>query len=114
MHVCSDRPVDEVSVLMDLSLLQDRRSLAASGSWRSFHNIFHLTLVVSSGSSSAVGRLEAHCDLPFIFLTRVKQEVLKQLQGTIEEESGEASGSQLELIERLKGKQMTCMCISVY
>ncbi|XP_028274225.1 adenomatous polyposis coli protein isoform X2 [Parambassis ranga] len=29
-------------------------------------------------------------------------EVLKQLQGTIEEESGEASGSQLELIERLK------------
>ncbi|XP_016893973.1 adenomatous polyposis coli protein isoform X2 [Cynoglossus semilaevis] len=28
-------------------------------------------------------------------------EVLKQLQGTIEEESGEASGSQLELIERL-------------
>lgn len=34
-----------------------------------------------------------------------KQEVLKQLQGTIEEESGEASGSQLELIERLKGKR---------
>lgn len=33
-----------------------------------------------------------------------KQEVLKQLQGTIEEESGEASGSQLELIERLKGE----------
>uniref|UniRef100_A0A3Q3XAF4 Adenomatous polyposis coli N-terminal dimerisation domain-containing protein n=1 Tax=Mola mola TaxID=94237 RepID=A0A3Q3XAF4_MOLML len=31
------------------------------------------------------------------------KEVLKQLQGTIEEESGEASGSQLELIERLKG-----------
>lgn len=31
--------------------------------------------------------------------------MLKQLQGTIEEESGEASGSQLELIERLKGKQ---------
>ncbi|XP_029024097.1 adenomatous polyposis coli protein [Betta splendens] len=30
------------------------------------------------------------------------KEVLKQLQGTIEEESGEASGSQLELIERLK------------
>lgn len=30
--------------------------------------------------------------------------MLKQLQGTIEEESGEASGSQLELIERLKGK----------
>ncbi|XP_042365922.1 adenomatous polyposis coli protein isoform X2 [Plectropomus leopardus] len=29
-------------------------------------------------------------------------EVLKQLQGTIEEESGEASGSQLELIEKLK------------
>uniref|UniRef100_A0A3P8WWN8 Adenomatous polyposis coli N-terminal dimerisation domain-containing protein n=1 Tax=Cynoglossus semilaevis TaxID=244447 RepID=A0A3P8WWN8_CYNSE len=29
------------------------------------------------------------------------KEVLKQLQGTIEEESGEASGSQLELIERL-------------
>lgn len=29
--------------------------------------------------------------------------MLKQLQGTIEEESGEASGSQLELIERLKG-----------
>lgn len=36
-----------------------------------------------------------------------KQEVLKQLQGTIEEESGEASGSQLELIERLKGEPMT-------
>lgn len=36
-----------------------------------------------------------------------KQEVLKQLQGTIEEESGEASGSQLELIERLKGKRTT-------
>lgn len=35
----------------------------------------------------------------------VKQEVLKQLQGTIEEESGEASGSQLDLIERLKGEQ---------
>lgn len=34
-----------------------------------------------------------------------KQEVLKQLQGTIEEESGEASGSQLELIERLKGER---------
>uniref|UniRef100_A0A3B4X0V5 APC regulator of WNT signaling pathway n=1 Tax=Seriola lalandi dorsalis TaxID=1841481 RepID=A0A3B4X0V5_SERLL len=33
------------------------------------------------------------------------KEVLKQLQGTIEEESGEASGSQLELIERLKGEQ---------
>ncbi|XP_013888469.1 adenomatous polyposis coli protein, partial [Austrofundulus limnaeus] len=31
------------------------------------------------------------------------KEVLKQLQGTIEEESGEASGSQLDLIERLKG-----------
>ncbi|XP_031177429.1 adenomatous polyposis coli protein isoform X3 [Sander lucioperca] len=30
------------------------------------------------------------------------KEVLKQLQGTIEEESGEACGSQLELIERLK------------
>ncbi|XP_075312506.1 adenomatous polyposis coli protein isoform X2 [Odontesthes bonariensis] len=30
------------------------------------------------------------------------KEVLKQLQGTIEEESGETSGSQLELIERLK------------
>ncbi|KAF7217598.1 adenomatous polyposis coli protein isoform X1 [Nothobranchius furzeri] len=30
------------------------------------------------------------------------KEVLKQLQGTIEEESGEVSGSQLELIERLK------------
>ncbi|KAM9307041.1 adenomatous polyposis coli protein isoform 2-T2 [Pholidichthys leucotaenia] len=30
------------------------------------------------------------------------KEVLKQLQGTIEEESGEASGSQLELIGRLK------------
>uniref|UniRef100_A0A3Q3QT56 Adenomatous polyposis coli N-terminal dimerisation domain-containing protein n=1 Tax=Monopterus albus TaxID=43700 RepID=A0A3Q3QT56_MONAL len=30
------------------------------------------------------------------------KEVLKQLQGTIEEESGEASGTQLELIERLK------------
>nr|XP_057912794.1 adenomatous polyposis coli protein isoform X2 [Doryrhamphus excisus] len=30
------------------------------------------------------------------------KEVLKQLQGTIEEESGEASGSQLELIVRLK------------
>ncbi|KAE8282641.1 Adenomatous polyposis protein [Larimichthys crocea] len=30
------------------------------------------------------------------------KEVLKQLQGTIEEDSGEASGSQLELIERLK------------
>ncbi|XP_037607710.1 LOW QUALITY PROTEIN: adenomatous polyposis coli protein [Sebastes umbrosus] len=30
------------------------------------------------------------------------KEVLKQLQGTIEEESGDASGSQLELIERLK------------
>lgn len=36
-----------------------------------------------------------------------KQEVLKQLQGTIEEESGEASGSQLELIERLKGDLKT-------
>lgn len=36
-----------------------------------------------------------------------KQEVLKQLQGTIEEESGEASGSQLELIERLKGERAT-------
>lgn len=36
-----------------------------------------------------------------------KQEVLKQLQGTIEEESGEASGSQLELIERLKGELAT-------
>lgn len=36
-----------------------------------------------------------------------KQEVLKQLQGTIEEESGEASGSQLELIERLKGERET-------
>uniref|UniRef100_A0A3B5KSH2 Adenomatous polyposis coli N-terminal dimerisation domain-containing protein n=1 Tax=Xiphophorus couchianus TaxID=32473 RepID=A0A3B5KSH2_9TELE len=35
----------------------------------------------------------------------VQQEVLKQLQGTIEEESGEASGSQLELIERLKGEE---------
>lgn len=35
------------------------------------------------------------------------QEVLKQLQGTIEEESGEASGSQLELIERLKGERAT-------
>uniref|UniRef100_A0A3B5RDP8 Adenomatous polyposis coli N-terminal dimerisation domain-containing protein n=1 Tax=Xiphophorus maculatus TaxID=8083 RepID=A0A3B5RDP8_XIPMA len=33
------------------------------------------------------------------------KEVLKQLQGTIEEESGEASGSQLELIERLKGEE---------
>uniref|UniRef100_A0A672J322 APC regulator of WNT signaling pathway n=1 Tax=Salarias fasciatus TaxID=181472 RepID=A0A672J322_SALFA len=33
------------------------------------------------------------------------KEVLKQLQGTIEEESGEASGSQLELIERLKGEK---------
>ncbi|KAJ4919636.1 hypothetical protein JOQ06_002077 [Pogonophryne albipinna] len=33
---------------------------------------------------------------------RLIVEVLKQLQGTIEEESGEASGSQLELIERLK------------
>ncbi|XP_075934320.1 adenomatous polyposis coli protein isoform X1 [Anarhichas minor] len=33
------------------------------------------------------------------------KEVLKQLQGTIEEDSGEASGSQLELIERLKGEQ---------
>ncbi|XP_060917764.1 adenomatous polyposis coli protein [Labrus mixtus] len=30
------------------------------------------------------------------------KEVLKQLQGTIEEDSGEATGSQLELIERLK------------
>ncbi|XP_042250543.1 adenomatous polyposis coli protein isoform X1 [Thunnus maccoyii] len=30
------------------------------------------------------------------------KEVLKQLQGTIEEESGETSGSQMELIERLK------------
>uniref|UniRef100_A0A8D3CBU4 Adenomatous polyposis coli N-terminal dimerisation domain-containing protein n=1 Tax=Scophthalmus maximus TaxID=52904 RepID=A0A8D3CBU4_SCOMX len=30
------------------------------------------------------------------------KEVLKQLQGTIEEESGETTGSQLELIERLK------------
>ncbi|KAM9841480.1 LOW QUALITY PROTEIN: adenomatous polyposis coli protein [Aulostomus maculatus] len=30
------------------------------------------------------------------------KEVLKQLQGTIEEDSGDASGSQLELIERLK------------
>uniref|UniRef100_A0A3Q1G7K0 Adenomatous polyposis coli N-terminal dimerisation domain-containing protein n=1 Tax=Acanthochromis polyacanthus TaxID=80966 RepID=A0A3Q1G7K0_9TELE len=36
------------------------------------------------------------------------KEVLKQLQGTIEEESGEASGSQLELIERLKGEQNKC------
>uniref|UniRef100_A0A3B3IFQ6 APC regulator of WNT signaling pathway n=1 Tax=Oryzias latipes TaxID=8090 RepID=A0A3B3IFQ6_ORYLA len=32
------------------------------------------------------------------------KEVLKQLQGTIEEESGEATGSQVELIERLKGE----------
>ncbi|XP_024116935.1 adenomatous polyposis coli protein [Oryzias melastigma] len=31
------------------------------------------------------------------------KEVLKQLQGSIEDESGEASGSQMELIERLKG-----------
>ncbi|KAK5878278.1 hypothetical protein CesoFtcFv8_023698 [Champsocephalus esox] len=34
------------------------------------------------------------------------KEVLKQLQGTIEEESGEASGSQLELIERLKERSL--------
>lgn len=34
------------------------------------------------------------------------KEVLKQLQGTIEEESGETSGSQLELIERLKEMSM--------
>uniref|UniRef100_A0A3B3DVM8 Adenomatous polyposis coli N-terminal dimerisation domain-containing protein n=1 Tax=Oryzias melastigma TaxID=30732 RepID=A0A3B3DVM8_ORYME len=32
------------------------------------------------------------------------KEVLKQLQGSIEDESGEASGSQMELIERLKGE----------
>uniref|UniRef100_A0AAZ1X2P8 Adenomatous polyposis coli N-terminal dimerisation domain-containing protein n=1 Tax=Oreochromis aureus TaxID=47969 RepID=A0AAZ1X2P8_OREAU len=35
------------------------------------------------------------------------KEVLKQLQGTIEEESGEACGSQLELIGRLKGESDT-------
>uniref|UniRef100_A0A3P9MJV6 APC regulator of WNT signaling pathway n=1 Tax=Oryzias latipes TaxID=8090 RepID=A0A3P9MJV6_ORYLA len=34
------------------------------------------------------------------------KEVLKQLQGTIEEESGEATGSQVELIERLKGMSL--------
>lgn len=33
--------------------------------------------------------------------------MLKQLQGTIEEESGEACGSQLELIGRLKGEYDT-------
>lgn len=42
-----------------------------------------------------------------------KQEVLKQLQGTIEEESGEASGSQLELIERLKGERATTQMAKV-
>lgn len=46
------------------------------------------------------------CDVAlYHFYLWIKQEVLKQLQGTIEEESGEASGSQLELIERLKGEQ---------
>lgn len=52
-----------------------------------------------------------HCDVIVMslcttfILSFFKQEVLKQLQGTIEEESGEASGSQLELIERLKGER---------
>uniref|UniRef100_A0A3Q3DSA0 Adenomatous polyposis coli N-terminal dimerisation domain-containing protein n=1 Tax=Hippocampus comes TaxID=109280 RepID=A0A3Q3DSA0_HIPCM len=39
------------------------------------------------------------------------KEVLKQLQGTIEEDAEEASGSQLELIVRLKGEQrLRCFC----
>ena len=66
-----------------------------------FLHSFHLKALSSNGS---------RFDVTLISFFVPKQEVLKQLQGTIEEESGEASGSQLELIERLKGT-LRVLCV---